>query len=307
MGNRKGLLWGIDLGGTKVEGVVLNTEAPSEPLARIRVPTESHLGYDHILAQIEILVQRLEDQVRYQRGPIGFGTPGTLDPGRGVIKNSNTLCLNGKPLDKDLAYLLKTDVLLANDANCFALAEATLGAVKDKGTNAESVFGVIMGTGVGGGVVVNGKVLHGRQGIAGEWGHNFLDDEGGPCYCGKTGCVEKIISGPALEEFYFQKTGRKAFLKEVLLNCQQDQAARETRDRLVCFFGKAIAVVINILDPAVIVLGGGVGSTPELYTEGLLEARKHLFNDRIDTQFIKPSLGDSAGVFGAAMLWKKGD
>ncbi len=297
-------LWGIDLGGTKIEGAVIHRDHPLKPLARTRIATESQYGYEHILDRIALLVSELEKMTGLTRGPIGFGTPGTMDPILGILKNSNTLCLNAGALDMDLAQRLKPLVRLANDANCFALAEATLGVVAQQGIDAETVFGVIMGTGVGGGVVVRGRVLGGRQGIAGEWGHNILDESGGPCYCGKAGCVEKIISGPALEAYYKSLSGNQLPLKDILARTATDSAAAETLNRLVSFFGKAIAVVINILDPDAIVLGGGVGNTPELYTLGVEEARKYIFNNRIDTRFLKPSLGDSAGVFGAAMLWQ---
>lgn len=297
-------LWGIDLGGTKIEGVVIPKNGSTNPLVRLRVPTESQYGYEHVIRQIGVLVSQMEAESGLSRGPIGFGTPGTMDPILGFLKNSNTQCLNEKPLDNDLAKALNTPIKLANDANCFALAEATLGVVKQQNIEAESVFGVIMGTGVGGGVVVDGKVLGGRQGIAGEWGHNFLDESVGPCYCGKSGCVENVISGPALEKFYAGLSGKSLPLKNILAQTATDPAAEATLDRLVKFFGKAIAVVINILDPNAIVLGGGVGNTPELYTLGVQEAKNHLFNHRIDTLFLRPSLGDSAGVFGAAMLWR---
>jgi len=170
--------------------------------------------------------------------------------------------------------------------------------------NAEVVFGVIMGTGVGGGLVVRGKVISGRQGIGGEWGHNFLDESGGRCYCGQIGCVETIISGPALERFYENESGRRLPLKDIvsLAEIGTDAAATLTMNRLVTYFGKAIAVVINIVDPDIIIIGGGVGNIDLLYKEGVAEALQHIFNPRIDTIFIKPKLGDSAGVYGAALL-----
>jgi predicted NBD/HSP70 family sugar kinase len=221
------------------------------------------------------------------------------------VKNANTTALIGKPFDKDLERRLGVPVRLANDANCFAVAEALMGAVPDVLPNAEVVFGVILGTGVGGGLVIRQKVINGRQGIAGEWGHNFLDESGGPCYCGKVGCVETMISGPALEKFYAQKSGQQMHLRDIVARsvAGSDPIAVATMDRLVHYFGKAIAVVINIVDPDAIVLGGGVGNIDRLYTDGVAEARKHLFNTRIDTVFLKPKLGDSAGVFGAALLF----
>ncbi|MCB9333300.1 MAG: ROK family protein [Lewinellaceae bacterium] len=296
--------WGIDLGGTKIEGAVLESREKPNVLVRQRVATDAHLGYDHILDQVSKLVDQLKAETGLEPAQIGIGHPGTLDPQTGVIKNSNTLALMGKPFDKDLAKKLGVPVRLANDANCFAVAEALMGAVPEKVPDAEVVFGVILGTGVGGGLVVRGKVIHGRQGIAGEWGHNFLDESGGTCYCGRSGCVETVFSGPALERYYTSLTGRSVRLPEVvrLAEAGTDPAATATLDRLVQYFGKAIAVVINIVDPDAIVLGGGVGNIDRLYTDGVAEARKHLFNTRIDTVFLKPRLGDSAGVFGAALL-----
>ena len=297
-------LWGIDLGGTKIEGAVLNNQDKLNVLTRQRVPTEAAQGYDHILGQVAKLVDQLKAETGSSPDHIGIGHPGTLDPQTGTLKNSNTTVLNGKPFDKDLEKHLGIPVRLANDANCFAVAEAQMGAVPEVLPNANVVFGVILGTGVGGGWVVHNKVIGGRQGIAGEWGHNFLDELGGPCYCGKTGCVETLISGPALERFYAEQTGTKQKLKEIvkLAEAGTDPAAVATLDRLIHFFGKAIAVVINIVDPDAIVLGGGVGNIDRLYTDGVQEAKKHLFNSRIDTIFLKPKLGDSAGVFGAALL-----
>ncbi|MBK8968489.1 MAG: ROK family protein [Lewinellaceae bacterium] len=296
--------WGIDLGGTKIEGAVLQHREKPTVLARQRVATEADHGYDHILNQISKLVDQLKKETGLQPAQIGIGHPGALDPQTGVIKNSNTQALIDKPFDRDLAQKLGVPVRLANDANCFAVAEALMGAVPEKLPDAEVVFGVILGTGVGGGLVVRGKVIHGRQGIAGEWGHNFLDESGGPCYCGRSGCVETVFSGPALERFYTSMTGRHVRLPEVvrLAEAGTDPAATATLDRLVQYFGKAIAVVINIVDPDAIVLGGGVGNIDRLYTDGVAEARKYLFNTRIDTVFLKPRLGDSAGVFGAALL-----
>ncbi len=195
-------------------------------------------------------------------------------------------------------------VVMANDANCFALAEARVGIVKEKMPEAQMVFGVIMGTGVGGGIVLNGMAWGGRQGIAGEWGHNFLDESGGQCYCGKIGCVEKVISGKNLELYHHEKYQEEKKLKQIYAEYQSGGFPNSTAtiNRLITFFGKGIANVINILDPDVIVLGGGVGNIDLLYTKGVEEVKKHVFNPRVDTVFLKPKLGDSAGVFGAAFL-----
>jgi fructokinase len=296
-------LFGIDLGGTKIEGVVLTSKTDPSVMARLRVPTESTGGYQHVIEQIAKVVAALEKETGVKAPYIGIGTPGTHDPIVNLHKNSNTTCLNGQPFKFDLAKRLGIEVRIANDANCFAAAEAHIGAVREDFPNgAEVVFGVIMGTGVGGGLVVNDKVINGRQGIGGEWGHNFLDTSGGACYCGKTGCVETIISGPSLERFYKSLTGNPLKLRDIFSRLETDEAAQQTKARLVHYFGKAMGVIINILDPDVIVIGGGVGNISELYTEGVAEVAKNIFNNRLDTIFLKPKLGDSAGVFGAALL-----
>jgi predicted NBD/HSP70 family sugar kinase len=299
-----GPIWGIDLGGTKIEGVVLEDKDSMKILRRMRIPTEQEKGYIHILRQIHKLVETLTAEIGIKPSKIGIGTPGTLDPITQTLKNANTVCLNGKSIKKDLENFFGIPVEIANDANCFALAEARLGVVKDVLPDAEVVFGVIMGTGVGGGIVVNGKVINGRQGIAGEWGHNFLDDSGGDCYCGKKGCVERIISGTGLQRYYEEMSGEQVKLKEIVERYYDDSdpIATKTIERLIHFFGKGIANVINILDPDVIVLGGGLGNIDLLYSEGVQEVEQHLFNNRLDTIFLKPKLGDSAGVFGAALL-----
>jgi fructokinase len=296
-------LWGIDLGGTKTEGVVFDQDT-EKVLCRKRVPTEREKGYKHILEKIALLVKSLSKETGLYPERIGIGTPGTLDPVSNTLKNSNTTCLIGKPLKQDIEKLLTVNIKIANDANCFALAETHLGAVRKFQPDAETVFGIILGTGVGGGVIVNGNVISGKQGIAGEWGHNFLDDSGGACYCGKTGCVETILSGPALEKYYYRISGKLKTLKQIsdISGKNTDKAAEQTIQRLCHFFGKAIAVVINILDPDIIVVGGGLGNIEALYRKGVSEIEKYVFNNRMETPVIRPVLGDSAGVFGAAML-----
>jgi len=297
-------VFGIDLGGTKMEGVVLPFKGSIEPLARLRLPTESEKGYQHIVSQLAQLRINLEQASGVKASRIGICTPGTVDPKSGLHKNSNTTCLNGKTFRTDLEAAMGIPVAMANDANCFALAEATLGAVKQFVPDAKVVFGIIMGTGVGGGLVINGQVLNGAHGITGEWGHNFLDESGGPCYCGKSGCVEKVIAGPSLERYYFQKSGKEKKLQEIVNSYQaeNDSFATETMQRLIHFFGLAVSVLINTIDPDAIVIGGGVGNIDLLYSEGVLEVKKYIFNQELNTVFLKPALGDSAGVFGAAML-----
>ncbi|MBT1712273.1 ROK family protein [Fulvivirgaceae bacterium PWU5] len=299
-----GNLWGIDLGGTKIEGVVLRSAQDPEVLFRDRVPTEADQGYEHILEQIHKLVEMMKAALGTVPTMIGFATPGTVDPRRGTMKNCNTVVMNGKPMAADIARVLGVPVRLANDANCFALAETRWGIVKQEYPDARIVFGVIIGTGVGGGVVIDGRSIAGLQGIGGEWGHNFLDDSGGPCYCGKSGCVERVISGPMLQQYYFKETGNNKPLKDIvaLAESKVDPTAQKTMIRLVHFFGKAMSVIINILDPDVIVIGGGVGNIDLLYDRGRDAVKQNVFNDRLDTPIVRPMLGDSAGVFGAAFL-----
>ena len=297
-------LWGIDLGGTKIEGVVLESKTEPNALKRLRVPTEADKGYHHILNQIVKLIEVLTAEVGMRPEKVGICTPGALDPNLGTMKNSNTTCLNGMPLKADLENILNMEINLANDANCFAIAESKFGAVAETLPDANVVFGVIMGSGVGGGIVVNGNVLGGKQGIGGEWGHSFLDESGGNCYCGNIGCTETIISGKSLERYYESLTSDPKELKEIIQMYKDSghDAADKTVKRLIHFFGKGIANIINILDPDAIVLGGGVGNVDLLYTEGVEEVKKFVFNNRLDTVFLKPKLGDSAGVFGAALL-----
>lgn len=297
-------LWGMDLGGTKIEGAILPSLNNPAPLLRTRIDTEADKGYSHVIHQIALLVNTMQKESGLVPHAIGIGTPGVLDPLLHTMKNCNSTVLNGMPLKKDLEEKLGIKVVLANDANCFALAETHWGVVKEKTPEAAMVFGIIMGTGVGGGIVINNHVWNGKHGIGGEWGHNFLDESGGPCYCGKTGCVETVISGPATERFYQKLTGRHLRLKEIVQHYKNgaDSAATETIERLCFFFGKAVSVITNMLDPDVIVVGGGVGNVDALYTKGIESLQKHIFNNRLDVPVLKPSLGDSAGVFGAAAL-----
>lgn len=293
-------LWGIDVGGTKLEGVVLSEGNVLAPRCRLRVPTEAHLGYEHIIGQIGKLVDQMEAQAGKRPEIIGYATPGVLDPKLDTMKNCNTVCMNGQRMHRDIEKRTGVVARLSNDANCFALAETFMGAAR----GAKTVFGVIMGTGVGGGVVVEGRVWGGLQGIAGEWGHNVLDREGPSCYCGKSGCVEKIISGPATEAFYKERSGQTRSLSEIveLHRGGKDRHASETVRRLATWFGRAITMVINILDPEVVVIGGGLSNIDELYSAGIEEAKRNVFNNRLETPIVRNALGDSAGVFGAALL-----
>lgn len=297
-------LWGIDLGGTKIEGVILPSPQDARPILRTRIDTEAGKGYPHIVQQIKRLIDLMQQESGLTASRIGFGTPGELDPRLQTMKNCNSTVLNGKPLQKDLEDALQIPVVLANDANCFALAETRWGVIKQQAPEARVVFGIIMGTGVGGGIVIDGQVWNGRHGIAGEWGHNFLDESGGPCYCGKAGCVEKVLSGPALQDYYTGITGQSLSLKDIVAagKAGADKAAVQTMERLAHFFGKAVSVITNLLDPDVIVVGGGVGNIDVVYTAGVESLKKHIFNNGVEVPVLKPSLGDSAGVFGAAAL-----
>lgn len=297
-------IWGIDMGGTKIEGVVLDKAQDWKVVHRLRLPTEKSRGYHHIIGQVKRLVDRLAADVGQAPRRIGIGTPGTIDPPTQLLKNSNTTCLNDQPFHRDLEQALGVPVVLANDANCFAIAETLLGAVPQAVPQARIVFGIIMGTGVGGGLVVDGQVWSGAQGIGGEWGHSFLDESGGPCYCGNIGCVENVLSGPALQRYYYDRSGRQATMQEIisLAHTEQDADAQATVDRLLHFFGKGVANLINIIDPDAIVLGGGLANIDLLYEQGIAKIAGFVFNKRLDTPVLRPRLGDSAGVFGAAML-----
>lgn len=293
--------WGIDLGGTKIEGVIMDSSRPGEAIFRLRRETGASLGYQHILSQIEGVIADLESASGLTRpAKIGIGTPGAMEPSTGRLKNSNTTCLNDQPIRQDLERLTGSRILMANDANCFALAEALIGAAAGAGV----VFGVILGTGVGGGVVVNGRILPGLHGIGGEWGHNPLRGESHPCYCGRSGCIEGVIAGPSLERFYREQGGDAVRLPEISQRAQAgEKLAIETLERLREKFAESIAAVINILDPDAIVLGGGVGNIPLLYEPRTRECvLAHIFNKELRTRILPPILGDSAGVFGAALL-----
>ncbi|MEI8294550.1 MAG: ROK family protein [bacterium] len=293
--------WGIDLGGTKIEGAIMDSSQPGRVLHRLRRDTEAVGGYHHILSQIEGLLCDLESATGLDRpAQIGIGTPGAIEPSTGMLKNSNTTCLNDRPFLEDLKRLTGCGILMANDANCFALAEAVLGAA----AGADVVFGIILGTGVGGGIVIHRRVLAGLHGIAGEWGHNPLRGESHPCYCGRSGCIEGVLAGPSLERFYREQGGEAIRLPEICRRAHAgDDLAKQTLDLLRRKFAEAIGAVINILDPDAIVIGGGVGNIPLLYEEETrAEILGHIFNKELRAQILKPTLGDSAGVFGAALL-----
>lgn len=285
---------GIDLGGTKIEGVLLDEKG--HVLERKRIPTLREDGYEAIVQRIGELGRELIAKAKEVR-QIGICTPGAVDPSEGVMKNSNTVCLIGKPLQKDLEKLFDITVRLENDANCFALAEATLGAAKGYGV----VFGVIMGTGVGGGIAINGKIHRGPNHIAGEWGHHVLYPEGRACYCGNRGCTESYISGPALEKEWLELTGDKHMATEIIDQKLYIQYPH-WKENFILNFGRALSHIIDILDPDAIVLGGGLSKIDLLYTEGIASVHRETFSRHVITPILKNKLGDSAGVFGAAMV-----
>ena len=285
---------GIDLGGTKTEGILLDEKYNVIERKRIKTPQEN--GYDSIVKSITFLINDLKKKTS-EKTSIGLCTPGVTDPNSGLIKNSNTQCLIGMPLKNDLEYILDQEILMENDANCFALAESLLGSAKGN----EVVFGVIMGTGVGGGIVINGTIHKGRSNIAGEWGHHILHPNGNKCYCGKQGCVETYISGPALERRWFEITGKKESLQSATQNLSSGKA-EQWKNEFLENFGMALANVVDILDPDAIVLGGGVSNVSFLYDEGKKIVYEKVFNDLVNTPILKNKLGDSAGVFGACLL-----
>lgn len=287
---------GIDLGGTKIEGVVL--EPGLRVSARERIPTESARGYAHIVGRVALLAGRLRARAP-EATCVGIGTPGAVSARTGRMKNCNTTCLNGQPLREDLEARIGLPVRLENDANCFTLAEALGGA----GRAGRVVFGVIMGTGVGGGIVVDGAVWPGPQHLAGEWGHHCLDPAGPPCYCGQRGCVETFVSGPALEREYRERTGVALAVPALVERARAGEpAARAVVDGFLTRFGRALANVIDILDPDVVVLGGGLSNIDELYGAGRDAVARCVFNDELRTPIVRNQLGDSAGVIGAALL-----
>ena len=290
MGNKLG----IDLGGTKIEAVVINDAF--QVVKRKRVPTNREEGYKAILGRIVKLANELME-VGNVNGPIGICTPGAIDFQTGTLKNSNTVCLIDKPLKSDLESALSLPILMENDANCFALAEAILGAAKDY----RLVFGVVLGTGCGGGVVINKNIHRGPNHIGGEWGHHVLFPNGRDCYCGNKGCTESYISGTALEKEWEALTGEFKRVTDII-DEKAYLANPEWKENFINNFGAALANVIDILDPDAVVLGGGLSKIKMLYTEGKDSISKATFSKTVVTPLLKNKLGDSAGVFGAAML-----
>lgn len=294
--------FGIDIGGTKIEAIALDDSGVE--VMRERVPTPA-ADYPSLLEAVRDLVVSFESQLGAE-ATVGVGHPGVISPATGQIKNSNSQALLGRALDHDLAAILDRPVRLANDADCFALSEATDGA----GAGFATVFGVILGTGVGGGVVVSGRLVHGPNAIAGEWGHNPLPPSAaGPvelldCYCGRAGCIERYLSGPGISADHLAMTGIVTTAADISAAAQVGEPdAVATLDRYVERLAAGLAVVINILDPAVIVLGGGVSNMQALYEQIPQRWDRYVFSDRVDTQLAQNLHGDSSGVRGAAWLW----
>lgn len=293
---------GIDLGGTKIEIIALDPSGAEVFRRRIATPQGDYRGTLQAIAQ---LVRDAEHELG-ARGSVGIGTPGAISRASGRLKNSNSVCLNDQPLLQDLQQLLARDIRISNDANCFALSEATDGAA----AGAEVVFGVIVGTGTGSGIVVRGQVLEGPNAIAGEWGHNPLpwplDDErpGAACYCGRHGCIETFLSGPGIVRDHERATGDQRNAPDIVLRAQRcDAACENTLQRYEERMARALAHVINILDPHVIVLGGGMGNIARLYDNVPRLWGRYVFSDRVDTRLVAPKFGDASGVRGAAWLW----
>ena len=285
---------GIDLGGTKIEAIIIDDQF--QVIDRKRIPTLRDEGYDAIINRIIDLSKEMIS-IGDIDGPIGICTPGTIEAKTGLLKNSNTVCLIGKPIQQDMEDALGIPILMENDANCFALAEATIGAAKKY----DVVFGVILGTGCGAGIVMNKKIHRGANAIAGEWGHHTLYPDGRSCYCGNQGCTESYISGTALESEWKELTGEFATVTDVIDN-KMYEAHPEWKENFMMNFGRALSNVIDILDPDAIVMGGGLSKVDLLYTEGMQAVYKESFSEVVRTPIIKNKLGDSGGVFGAAMI-----
>jgi fructokinase len=293
---------GIDLGGTKIEGIALDDAGTTLVRTRVASPQGS---YEATLTAIQQVVAAIERQIG-ARGSIGIGIPGTISTTSGRVKNSNSTWLNGTLMARDLPERLGRPIRFANDANCFALSEATDGAA----AGAAVVFGVIVGTGTGGGVVVQGRVLAGVNGVAGEWGHNPLpwpeDEErpGPPCYCGRSGCIETYLSGPGLQRDFSRLSGRSLDVHDIV-----EQAATAESEARACLqryedrMARSLASVINLLDPDVIVLGGGLSNIERLYTQVPARWSRYVFSDHVATRLVRAAHGDSSGVRGAAWLW----
>ncbi len=302
---------GIDFGGTKIEGIVLKSNFENAEniddyiLFRERIDTEAKLGYDHLVFRLSNFISDIIEKMNLDPDSItiGIGLPGSIIRRTGCVKNSNTTCLNNRPFWTDVQKQLSIPVVFENDANCFALAEAVWGA----GKLYSVIFGIILGTGVGGGIVINRQILSGLQNIAGEWGHALLIPDSRPCYCGKKGCIETYLSGPAFRKYDLEVNKLNLSSQDFCINWENGKyknnpAAQTAIDHYCKYFGMAISNIINVLDPDAIILGGGMSNASFIYNKGLEYVREYVFNDELLTPIKKATLGDSAGVFGAAYL-----
>jgi len=297
------VLAGIDLGGTKIEGVLMEEEGAIRFRRRVATPAGD---YEATLEAVVALHRELE-RAAGRELPLGLGTPGSPSPDTGLMRNANSTCLNGRPLHQDLERRLQRPLRLANDADCFTLSEAVDGA----GAGAAVVFGVILGTGTGGGVAVNGRLLPGVNAVTGEWGHNPLpwpDEEelpGPACYCGKRGCIETFLSGPGMAHDHERRTGERLTAREIAARAEAgDPEAVATLERYEARLARGLASIINVLDPTVIVLGGGLSGIGRLYEQVPQRWGEYVFSDTVATRLLPPAHGDSSGVRGAAWLWK---
>ena len=298
---------GVDLGGTKIEALALDADGRECLRRRIATPRDDYTATVDAVAR---LVRDVEADLGV-RTLVGVGMPGTLSPATGCVKNANSVWLNGRPLAQDLEGRLARRVRFANDANCFALSEAVDGAA----AGARGVFGVIVGTGTGGGLVIDGRIWTGPNAIGGEWGHNPLpwpqpgEWPGPPCYCGKSACIETFLSGPGLVRDHRVATGRSLDVPAIVAAAEEDAdaAAQATLARYEERMARALASVINVLDPDVIVLGGGLSNLRRLYANVPRLWAASVFSDRVDTRLLPPAFGDSSGVRGAAWLWRPGE
>jgi len=289
---------GIDLGGTKIESILLSPDR--RELYRERVPTPAGNHYDLIVRAVYDRVRAMAEKIPGNGDfSIGIGIPGAVEKKTGLVHNANTTCLIGKPFQSDLEILCKKKIVMENDADCFTLTEALEGAGKGYGM----VFGVIMGTGCGGGICINGKIWSGANGIAGEWGHFSVDPGGRPCYCGNRGCVETKISGPGVEASFFERFGRHLKMKDIVAGFRQgDEPCKLIFTQFLVDFGRALGGLISVLDPDVVVIGGGLSKIDEIYTLGVRQVQQYAFHKNIQTPILKNKLGDSSGVIGAALL-----
>jgi fructokinase len=289
---------GIDLGGTKTEAIILNPDGTV--LWRLRRPTPRVDGYDAVLAIVAHMI--LEGVAQLPVGKphtVGIGIPGSIDVSTNLVRNANSTCLIGHPLKADIEQLIGCPVQIRNDADCFTLAECHSGA----GRGYSIVFGIIMGTGCGGGICINGMVREGSHRIAGEWGHVSVDPDGAECYCGNRGCIETLISGSGVEGAFFQEHGQRLAMDEIVAQARAgEKRCKKTFDRFLDDFGRSLGGLISILDPDAVVLGGGLSNIDELYTDGRKRVKKYAFHDNLQTPILKNQLGDSAGVFGAAWI-----